>query len=109
MIETRVEIVNKLGLHARAAAKLVACTSAFASPIEAGRDGNRVAAKWIMSVMVLAAGKGDRVDLEVAEHVREQKLKAETLLPREIFWSLAGSEQQSNQIRRFNEATRLII
>ncbi len=65
MIQTQVTIVNKLGLHARAAAKLVACASAFSSNIRAGRDGQMVDAKSIMSVMMLAAGKGTVLDLHI--------------------------------------------
>ena len=65
MIETQVTIINKLGLHARAAAKFVGCTSAFSSKIQAGKDGNLVDAKSIMSVMMLAAGKGTILDLQI--------------------------------------------
>ncbi len=65
MIQTQVTIINKLGLHARAAAKFVGCTSAFSSRIMAGRDGDMVDAKSIMSVMMLAAGKGTILDLHI--------------------------------------------
>ncbi len=65
MIQTQVTIINKLGLHARAAAKLVACASAFSSRIQAGTQGNLVDAKSIMSVMMLAAGKGTVLDLHI--------------------------------------------
>ena len=58
MLRQEVTIVNKLGLHARAAAKLVGCTSAFASRIKLGKDGSFVDAKSIMSVMRLAATCG---------------------------------------------------
>ncbi len=80
MIETRVEIINKLGLHARAAAKLVGCTSAFSSSIEAGRDGNMVDAKSIMSVMMLAAGKGTVLDLRIEGRDEQEALAAITTL-----------------------------
>jgi phosphocarrier protein len=80
VIETQVEIVNKLGLHARAAAKLVGCTSAFASTIEAGRDGNMVDAKSIMSVMMLAAGKGTVLDLRIDGRDEQEALAAITTL-----------------------------
>ena len=73
-------IVNKLGLHARAAAKLVGCTSAFSSNIEAGRDGNMVDAKSIMSVMMLAAGKGTVLDLRIEGRDEDQALDAITTL-----------------------------
>ena len=65
MIQTQVTIINKLGLHARAAAKLVGCTSSFSSSIHAGKDGKMVDAKSIMSVMMLAAGKGTVLDLQI--------------------------------------------
>lgn len=65
MIRTQVIIINKLGLHARAAAKFVACTSAFSSRIQTGKDGQLVDGKSIMSVMMLAAGKGTVLDLEI--------------------------------------------
>ena len=65
MIETQVTIVNKLGLHARAAAKFVSCAAAFSSNIRAGRDTNMVDGKSIMSVMMLAAGKGTELELQI--------------------------------------------
>ena len=65
MIRTQVTIINKLGLHARAAAKFVACTASFSSRIQTGRDGQMVDGKSIMSVMMLAAGKGAVLDLEI--------------------------------------------
>jgi phosphocarrier protein len=55
------EIVNKLGLHARAAAKLTQTASRFASEVWLLRNGRRVNAKSIMGVMMLAAGKGSTV------------------------------------------------
>lgn len=65
MIRREVEIVNKLGLHARAAAKFVTCASAFASHIQVERDGQRVNGKSIMGVMMLAAARGSRITLIV--------------------------------------------
>ena len=58
------EIVNQLGLHARAAAKLTQCAGRFGSEIWLTRNGRRVNAKSIMGVMMLAAGKGSVVTLE---------------------------------------------
>ena len=80
MIETQVTIVNKLGLHARAAAKFVSCSSAFSSRIQAGKDGNMVDAKSIMSVMMLAAGKGTVLDLKIDGADEQQALEALTTL-----------------------------
>lgn len=69
MARRDLEIVNKLGLHARAAAKLVSCASGFASRIEVERRGQRVNGKSIMGVMMLAAGMGSvlTVDAEGAD------------------------------------------
>lgn len=58
------EIINRLGLHARAAAKLTHVASGFQSEIWISRSGRRVNAKSIMGVMMLAAGKGSTVKLE---------------------------------------------
>ena len=76
MIQTQVTIVNKLGLHARAAAKFVGCASAFSSSIQAGKDGQLVDAKSIMSVMMLAAGKGTVLDLHIDGDDEEAALEA---------------------------------
>jgi len=64
MPSTEVEIVNKLGLHARAAAKLTQIAAAYHSEIWLSRSGRRVNAKSIMGVMMLAAGQGTRVLVE---------------------------------------------
>lgn len=65
MIKQNITIINKLGLHARAASKLVNCASQFESEVFIGRNGNRVNAKSIMGVMMLAASKGIELELEV--------------------------------------------
>lgn len=59
-----VEIINKLGLHARASSKLTKLASQFKSEVWATRNGRRVNAKSIMGVMMLAANKGSRIQLE---------------------------------------------
>lgn len=64
MIKQSIEIINKLGLHARASTKLTQTASQFASEIWISRNGRRVNAKSIMGVMMLAAGKGSIVELE---------------------------------------------
>jgi phosphocarrier protein len=64
MPQTETEIVNKLGLHARASAKLTQTAGKFASEIWLSRNGRRVNAKSIMGVMMLAAGKGATVTVE---------------------------------------------
>jgi phosphocarrier protein len=60
-----VTIINKLGLHARAAAKFVSCAAAFASSVRVGQEGNLVDGKSIMSIMMLAAAKGSTLELEI--------------------------------------------
>ena len=63
MIQEKILIINKLGLHARAAAKLVSTASAFSSQIKVGHSGRMVDCKSIMSVMMLAASKGTELDV----------------------------------------------
>ena len=76
MIKTQLIIINKLGLHARAAAKFVACTAAFSSRIQAGKDGELIDGKSIMSVMMLAAGKDTVLDIEIEGSDEENALAA---------------------------------
>ncbi|NWG74633.1 MAG: HPr family phosphocarrier protein [Rubrivivax sp.] len=64
MIRTTLTISNRLGLHARASAKLTKLAGGFASDIHLARNGRRVNAKSIMGVMMLAAGPGSEVELE---------------------------------------------
>ena len=65
MISEPITIVNKLGLHARAASKLVNCASQFESDVFVSKQGSRVNAKSIMGVMMLAASKGAELKLEI--------------------------------------------
>jgi phosphocarrier protein HPr len=65
MIRTDIEIINKLGLHARAASKLVNLASQFSSSVFIENKGNKVNAKSIMGVMMLAASQGTQLVLEV--------------------------------------------
>jgi phosphocarrier protein HPr len=58
MVEKEIQVVNKLGLHARAAAKLVSLASNFKSTIDVSRENRTVNGKSIMGVMMLAASKG---------------------------------------------------
>ena len=60
MQQREVEIVNKLGLHARAAAKLTQLAAKYQCEVSLARNGRKVNAKSIMGVMMLAAGKGSR-------------------------------------------------
>ncbi len=63
MVRKEITIINKLGLHARAAAKLVTLASEFESDIQLARGSRQVNAKSIMGVMMLAAGKGTNLEL----------------------------------------------
>ena len=65
MQQRELEIVNKLGLHARASAQLTQLASRFKSQVFLSRSGRRVNAKSIMGVMMLAAAKGATVTLEI--------------------------------------------
>ncbi len=65
MIIREVEIINRLGLHARASAKFVTCAGTFASLIQVERDGRKVNGKSIMGVMMLAAAQGARITLYI--------------------------------------------
>jgi phosphocarrier protein len=65
MIAENITIINKLGLHARAASKLVNCASQFESEVFIIRKDSRVNAKSIMGVMMLAASKGVELGLEI--------------------------------------------
>ena len=64
MISQEIEIINKLGLHARASTKLTQTASKFNSEVWISRNGRRVNAKSIMGVMMLAAAKGSMITLE---------------------------------------------
>lgn len=64
MTKQEIEIINKLGLHARASTKLTQVASRFACQIWLERNGRRVNAKSIMGVMMLAASKGSKILLE---------------------------------------------
>jgi phosphocarrier protein len=76
MRQTDAEIVNKLGLHARAAAKLTQLASGFQSEIWLTRNGRRVNAKSIMGVMMLAAGKGATIGIETEGSDADAALQA---------------------------------
>jgi phosphocarrier protein len=64
MIRSTATISNKLGLHARASAKLTKLAGGFQSEVHMSRNGRRINAKSIMGVMMLAAGMGSEVELE---------------------------------------------
>lgn len=80
MIETRITIINKLGLHARAAAKFVSTCSAYGCTIHAIKEGKVVDAKSIMSVMMLAASKGTELLIRCDGADEQQAMNAVTAL-----------------------------
>jgi phosphocarrier protein len=80
MIETRITIINKLGLHARAAAKLVSTATAYGCEIKAGKEDKWVDAKSIMSVMMLAASKGTELELSCNGADEDRAMEALTTL-----------------------------
>ena len=76
MIETRIPVVNKLGLHARAASKLVRLCSGFASSIKFRTDGQEVDGKSIMGILMLAATQGTELELTVEGSDEESAVDA---------------------------------
>jgi len=64
MAEREIQIINKLGLHARASAKLTQTASQYACEVWLARNGRRVNGKSIMGVMMLAASKGSQIRIE---------------------------------------------
>ena len=65
MVKKELKIENKLGLHARAAAQIVKCSSAFESKITMNKDGLEVDGKSIMGIMMLAAARGSSVQVTI--------------------------------------------
>lgn len=63
MIHANIEIINKLGMHARAAAKFVTLAQTFVADVRVARNGREVNGKSIMGIMMLAAAKGSTIDL----------------------------------------------
>lgn len=76
MLECSITIINKLGLHARAAAKLVSTASAYSSKVKVAFNGKEVDGKSIMSVMMLAASKGSELTLKVEGDDQDNAMQA---------------------------------
>ena len=76
MIKRYITISNKLGLHARASAKLTKLAGSFQCEVFMSRNGRRVNAKSIMGVMMLAAGLGSEVEIETLGADEEQAMDA---------------------------------
>ena len=76
MLEHRVTIRNKLGLHARAAVKFVNLSNRFVSSVKIVKDGNEIDGKSILGILTLAATQGSDITLLVAGKDEEAALKA---------------------------------
>jgi phosphocarrier protein HPr len=76
MLQQEAEIINKLGLHARASAKLTQVAGSFSSEIWLSRNGRRVNAKSIMGVMMLAAAKGSKILIETSGKDETEAMQA---------------------------------
>jgi phosphocarrier protein len=85
MQQLEVEIVNKLGLHARASAKLTQLASKYQCEVWMSRNGRRVNAKSIMGVMMLAAAKGTTVVIETSGADEDEAMAALLELIRDKF------------------------
>lgn len=85
MLSKDVEIINKLGLHARASTKLTQTASQFGSEVWITRNGRRVNAKSIMGVMMLAAAKGSIITLETDGTDEQAAMDALTTLIADYF------------------------
>jgi phosphocarrier protein len=80
MLSREVDVINRLGLHARAAAKLVGTATRFASALSLSREGRNADAKSIMAVMMLAATRGHTVTLSADGPDEAEALEAVTQL-----------------------------
>jgi phosphocarrier protein len=85
MLRKKIEIMNKLGLHARAAAKFVATAGRFESQIEVMHKDRCVNGKSIMAVMMLAASKGSELELIVSGADQQEALDSLTQLIEQKF------------------------
>lgn len=85
MISKDIEIINKLGLHARAAAKLVSTAGQFSSMVQLIKGNQKINAKSIMGVMMLAASKGTVLTFEIEGPDEQDALNALTELVNDRF------------------------
>jgi phosphocarrier protein len=76
MLQQDAQIINKLGLHARASAKLTQMASQFPCEVWLTRNGRRVNAKSIMGVMMLAAAKGTTINIETTGEKEQEAMTA---------------------------------
>lgn len=85
MIKKKIQIINKLGLHARAAAKFVQLASNYASHIDVIKNGRTVNGKSIMGIMMLAASQSTWIELNISGEDEEEALLALEKLVNERF------------------------
>ena len=86
MIDTTIDVINKLGLHARASGKLIEVTSKFRSSIQIGKCDKLIDAKNIMSLLMMGAGKGTTLRLVIDGTDEEQALQEiETLFAAKFY------------------------
>lgn len=85
MTEQTFTIINKLGLHARAAAKFVTTASQFDSDIQVSRNGRTINGKSIMGVMMLAAAKGTEITVQATGDDADNALEQIELLINDFF------------------------
>ena len=85
MPQREVEIQNKLGLHARAAAKVTQVASKFGAEVWLSRNGRRVNAKSIMGVMMLAAAMGTTISIETTGEKEQEAMNAIVALINDYF------------------------
>ena len=85
MMQQDVQIINRLGLHARASAKLTQLASQFPCEVWMSRAGRRVNAKSIMGVMMLAAAKGSTINIETSGEKEKEAMHAIVALINDCF------------------------
>ncbi|OYY95025.1 MAG: phosphocarrier protein HPr [Hydrogenophilales bacterium 28-61-23] len=85
MTERDIEIINKLGLHARASAKLTQTAAQFQSDVWLSRNGRRINGKSIMGVMMLAAARGAEIKIEIMGPDEEAAMNALVALIQDKF------------------------
>lgn len=85
MVQRELEIVNRLGLHARAAAKLVQTAGSFSSRVELEKEGQSVDAKSILGILLLAASQGTQVTVRCVGDDEEEALGAVAALIEDRF------------------------
>ncbi len=86
MIDTTIDVINKLGLHARASGKLIEVTSKFRSSIQIGKGDKLIDAKNIMSLLMMGAGKGTTLRVVIDGTDEEQALQEiETLFAAKFY------------------------